>query len=46
MLIEAYTFDGLVTMSFGFDSSIFARAQVDEILNQVRSIGEALVEAT
>jgi hypothetical protein len=43
MLVEAYTWDGMITVSVGFDDMCVTKEQVDEILAEVEWIGKALV---
>ena len=42
ILIESYTWDGMMTFGLGWDEQVLRREQVDEILSEVRGIGEML----
>lgn len=41
-LLEAYTFDGMLTVALGFDDLCVEAQEVQAILNEVRAIGELL----
>lgn len=42
ILIESYTWDGQMTFGLGWDEHCLKREQVEEILDEVRGIGEML----
>lgn len=44
MLLEAFTWDGMVTLCLGVDDGLMDPALVDELLGGVRELGEAVAQ--
>lgn len=44
MLLEAFTWDGLVTVCFGVDDEVMDPRVVDELMEGVRALGEVVAQ--